>query len=274
MTSSESYSSQIATQAASLSILPLWYPFFAKSVYKRSQIIESLSPSTFFKNKRNYYKGLTANLAMQPLFPLTDWALENLLEKIQQATQREPNAAERIFAGFITGTTTVAIANPYGVTVIASQRYQENAYKAFKRVINSTGVKGLYTGSFPMAIRNGSFVSSLLVTTPDLQEKIKHLIPGSGKAYNITTMVLASTLPAATYIFVAAPLDLMANMRQSDPSCKLYSSALHTLKAAYQKHGKGAFKVGLGNRLLACTIEMAGFNLLKNYYSEELSKSK
>ncbi len=274
----ESYYSQIATQAASLSILPGWYPFFAKSIYQRSQIIESKSPgnlshSTFFNNKGNYYRGLTANLSMQPLFPMTDWILNTLLKKIQQANQRDPNIAERISAGFITGTTTVILANPYEVTVIASQKYQESSYKAFKRVLNCSGVKGLYTGAIPMAIRNGTFISSLLVTTPALQKKINHLIPGSGKAHDIATMVLASTIPASAYICVVVPLDFMAIMRQSDPSGKVYTSALQTLKAAYHKHGRGAFKAGLGNRLIACTIEMAGFNLLKNFYLEKFTTS-
>ncbi len=275
MTVSESYHSQIATQAASLSILPGWYPFFAKSIYQRSQILESKSPgdlshSNFFKNKCNYYRGFTANLSMQPLYPLTDWMLGTLLNKIKQANQRDPNIVERLGAGFITGATTVALANPYEVTVIASQKYRETPYSAFKKVLKYSGVKGFYTGSLPMAVRNGTFLSGLLVTTPALQEKINQHIPGVGKAHDIATMVLASTIPASMYICVAIPLDFMAIMRQSDPSGKIHISAFQAIKAAYHKHGKAAFRAGLGNRLLACTIEMAGFNLFKNFYLDKL----
>lgn len=278
MTIPESYHSQIATQAASLSILPCWYPFFAKSVYQRSQIIESKSPgnlshSTFFNNRRNYYRGLAANLSMQPLFPMTDWILGTLLKKIQQANQRDPNIAERIGAGFITGATTVILANPYEVTVIASQKYRESSFKAFKRILRSSGVKGVYTGSLPMGIRNGTFISCLLVTTPALQKKINHWIPGSGKAHDIASMVLASVIPASAYTCVAVLLDFGAIMRQSDPSGKVYTSAFQAIQAAYHKHGRSAFKAGLGNRLFACTIEMAGFNLLKEFYLEKLTRS-
>jgi hypothetical protein len=271
MTIFESYRNQIATQAASLSILPLWYPFFAKSVYQRSQILKSkfpgdLSHSNFFQNKRNYYRGFTANLSMQPLYPLTDWMLGTLLDKIKQANQRDPNIGERLGAGFITGAATVAIANPYEVIVIASQKHRETPYSSFKKVLKYSGVKGLYNGAIPMGGRNGLFLGGIFVATPALQEKMDQHIPGVGKTHDIATMVLASTIPASMYICVAIPLDFMAIMRQSDPSGKIHTSAFQAIKAAYHKHGKAAFRAGLGNRLLACTIEMAGFNILKNFY--------
>lgn len=222
MTISQSYyANQIATQIASLSIAPIWYPFLAKSLYQRSQIIESripgdLSHSNFFRNKCNYYRGFTASLIVQPLYPITDWVLGTLLNQIQQIRQREPNLAERVSAGFITGTTTVILANPYDVIILAAQKHTEGPYKTIKRVIKYSGIKGLYTGAVPMAIRNGTFVSNLLVTTPAVQKKIYHFIPGDGKWHEVVTMALASTLPASIYICVSVPLDFMAIMRQSD----------------------------------------------------------
>lgn len=276
MTISETYRNQMATQAASLTILPAWYPFFATSLYQRSHIIESklpgdLSHSIFFKNRRNFYRGITANLSMQPLFPITDWILGSLLQKIKQVNQREPNLAERMGAGFITGAFTVLLANPYEVTVLASQRNETGPYKAFQRVMNTSGIRGLYTGAIPMGLRNGTFISLLYVTTPVLYEKLDNHVPGTGKTHTVATMILASTIPASIYICVAIPLDFMAIMRQSDPSGKVYRTAFQAIKAAYNKHGVAAFKAGLANRLIACTIEMAGFNLLKNYYTEFLS---
>lgn len=275
MNVSVSYHSQMATQLASLTVLPLWYPLFAKSLYQRSQIIESKAPgdlshSTFFNNKRNYYRGLSINLAMQPLFPLSDWVLNHLLKKIEQANQRDPNVAERMGAGFIAGASTVLFSNPCEVTLIASQKYQENAYKAFKRVWKNSGARGFYTGSVPTAIGNGTYLSCLFVTTPFLQKQIHKQIPGSGKVHDMATMVLAATMPACAYISISVPIDLMSIMRQSDPERKIYTSAFQTIRAAYQKHGKAAFKAGLKNRLAASMIEMTGFNLLRNFYLEKL----
>lgn len=270
------YPRQIATQGASLSGLLLWHPFFAKSVYLRSQIMESKSPgdlshSDFFKNKRNYYRGLPAALWMEPLFPATDWILGSLLKKIQQVAQRDPNIAERMGAGFVTGVTTIAVANPYEVTLITAQNKKEPVRKALMRIWKSSGPKGFYTGSVPMAVRNGSFGSSLLVAVPTLQKEIAPYIPGSGKAHEVVTMVLASTIPASIYTCtLAVPVDFMAIMRQSDPSGKVYTSAFQTLKAAYNKHGLPAFKAGLGNRLTACIIQMAGLHLFRNYYLGKL----
>lgn len=266
------YQNQMATQMASLSALPLWYPFFAKSIYQRSQVMQSkvpgdLSHSTFFKNRWNYYRGITANLPMQPLYPLTDWVLGGLLQKIGQANQRDPNIGERLGAGFITGAMTAVFANPYEVTIIAAQKHSEKPYRAFKRVLNDSGVKGFYKGSLPMGVRNGTFLGNLLITTPALQKGLDPHIPGSGTMHDIVTTILASTIPASIYICIAVPLDFMAIMRQSDPSGRVYASAFQAMNAAYHKHGKSAFKAGLSHRLVACIIEMAGFNLFRNFYT-------
>src|SRR5258708_3614150 len=102
------YKNEIATQAASLTTLPFWYPFFAKSIYERSQILQSKTPgnlshTNFFANKMNYYRGISANLFLQPLYPYSQWLLTMLLEKIGIMYQRHPTLTEKAVAAFITG---------------------------------------------------------------------------------------------------------------------------------------------------------------------------
>ena len=270
------YYNEMATQGASVSVLPFWYPPFAKSIYERSRILESqslgdLSRSDFFKNKRNYYRGFTANALLQPLFPMADCVLSCLLRKIQQVTQRDPNIKERMGAGFMTGASTALLSNPYEVTVIASQKYGEAPRKAFRRVLQQSGIRGFYTGALPMAIKNGIFFNSIFILTPALQKTIDLQIQGSGRVYDIVTMLLAATVPAAMVTCGSIPIEVMAIMRQSDPSGKIHTSAFQAIKMAYHKHGKAIFKVGLGARVSACTIELAGFNLFRKFYLGQLN---
>lgn len=265
------YKDELATQAASLSVLPLWYPFFARSVYQRHQILESKSPgnlshSHFFSNPRNYYRGITGNLAMQPLFPYCGWLINTLLKKIEQAKRRPPTLTEKAFSAFFTGSTTVAIANPYLTILIASQKYSLSPSHGLIKILKESGLRGLYCGSIPMALRNGLFMSGLFITSPELKRIIEREI--NSPLVSITT---ACSIQALLYTTVAIPLELAAVMRQSDPSRLQYQSATHALKVAYAKHGYLAFKTGAAMRLLANAIELTGFNLAINEYKKVLS---
>jgi hypothetical protein len=273
----ESWRKEFSASAASLSILPFWYPFFERSLYQRAQILQSKSPgdlshSTFFSQKRNYYRGITANIfTMQPLFPAAEWMLNTLLRKIQMINKRDPNLAEKFVSGFITGSATALLANPYEATNIAAQKYREPPTRAFLRILNESGPKGFYTGVTPMAIRNGAFVSSLLVTSPELKKMLDKSMPGSGASHHLATTALGAAIPATLFTCMVVPFDLAAVMRQSDPSEEVFRSAFQAMKKAYSKHGIAALKAGTLLRLLACNIEMIGFNLLNNSYNNSLS---
>lgn len=269
----ERYKDEIAAQAASLSVLPAWYPFFANSVRKRREIGESkipgnLSHSTFFSNPRNCYRGMTLNLAMQPLFPYSEWLLNTLLARIEKMQKRHPILTEKMLAAFFTGATTVTLANPYEVTLIAAQKHSLSPYRAFIKILNEHGPRGFYTGAVPMANRNGCFMSGLFVTSGKLQQFMNQYIDNK-----IASTAVACSIQATLYTTVAIPLDIAAVMRQSDPSKKLYSSSLHALKLAYKKHGFSAFKTGALMRLLASTIELTGFNLGLEEYKKLLNRS-
>lgn len=276
----ESWKKEMTALAASLSILPVWYPFFERSLYQRAQILQSkfpgdLSHTTFFAQKRNYYRGITTNiLAVQPLYPAAEWLLGALLEKIQKINQRDPNVAEKFVTGFVTGNATALIANPYEAINIAAQNNQETPAKAFLRILNESGPKGFYRGFIPMAIRNGGFCSGLLVTTPEIKKRLDKSIPGSGTAHYLTTTALGAVVPATIFTCMVIPFDLAAVMRQSDTSEKIFTSAFDAMKKAYAKHGIAAIKAGTALRLLSCYIEMIGFNFLKDTYDNALSSNR
>lgn|GEM_PF-6299911 len=263
---------EIALQAASLTALPLWWPLYARSLYKRTALDnKGMSYQTFFGRGSNNFRGMTANLALQPLYPLAGFVLTTLLQKIEKIQQRDPVLAEKIVASFITGCSTALVANPYETTVIESQRRGESPPKAFMRILGQSGVKGLFTGMVPMAIRNGTFLCGLFVTTPELKKWFEKHMPGSGVVHQMAASLLGATVPATIFTCVAIPFDLAAILRQSDPDKQRFHSTLHVLQQVYRKHGLSAIKTGLLLRAAATCIEMAGVNLLKDKYHQALS---
>lgn len=278
ITPSENKHSGLIAAAASLSILPIWYPFFEKSLYQRAVILKSKTPNdlshtSFFRQKRNYYRGITANiLTMQPLIPAAEWTLKTLLKKIEDINNRAPNVAEKFVAGFITGNATALIANPYETLNIAVQQNRETPVKAFLRILRESGAKGFYTGAMPMAIRNGAFISSLLVTSPELKKQLDQWLPQSVPGRDLLSTTFGAVIPASIFTCMVIPFDIAAIMQQSDPTKKKFNSAVNALKMAYSAHGSSAIKTGTLMRFLACNIEMIGFNLLNTAYNDIYDK--
>lgn len=268
----EKHKASFIAQAASLSILGGWYPFFAKSMYERSQIIASKSPgdlshSTSFR----YYRGLSANLLLQPLFPLTNSLYTKIVNEIETSDdlieKRPITTLERVGASFMVGASTSLVANPYEVLILASQKNKTSPYNAAQIVFQQSGMKGFYTGTIPTAIRNGLFYTSIITLVPTIKKSIDPWMVGSGPLHETMSTIVASTIPACLFLSVAVPIDLAAMMRQSDPSRQQFTSGFHAIQCAYKKHGIASLKTGLRMRLLGCIIEFAGFNLFYDFYS-------
>lgn len=278
-----SWKDTYVTQLSSLSILPFWFPWLTNSLNQRAQIISSTYPNNSLRVGFSNYRGIMANLPIQFLYPLVKWEMGFLQEKMQKSLNRELNFFEQAMTGFMTGASTVLFTNPYEVTVIRAQQAVCSARYAFKSVYAENGFKGLYTGSLAMMLRNGTFATSLFLGAPacatwlkknvdsvtKIDESIDTLIPMNAKGNNLTASFLGAIIPAAVANTVAIPVDLAMIMRQADPGRQSYTTFGRALIAAYQRHGIHAFKAGVFSRLIATTIELAGFNILYNYYSQE-----
>ncbi len=268
----EKYKNEIAALGGAVTSLPFWYPFYARSLFERCQILKSKTPSNlahtnFFAQKRNYYHGISANMALLPLFPYSQWLLTKLLDKLQVMHERHPTLTEKIVAAFLTGASTVLVANPYETTLIAAQKNKVSPAKAFLRILREHGAKGFYTGALPMALKTGTFVSGIYVTSPELQKLLNIYLPGQTFANRMAISATAAAVPAILFTLASVPHELAAVMRQSDPSQKLFNSSFSALKAAYKKHGMRAMRAGLLMRLLASTIELTintfSFNVIQ-----------
>ncbi len=141
------------------------------------------------------------------------------------------------------------------------------------RILRSSGISGFYTGILPMAIRNGTFLSGLFITSPELKKRLDPIISGRGTAHHVASTVVGAAIPATIFTGVAIPFDVAAVMRQSDPNKERFNTTFHALQKAYAKHGITAFKAGALLRLCACVIEMTGFNLLNDGYNQILSNA-
>lgn len=234
----ESHKNQLIAQASSLSILPAWYPFFAKSMHARSSFLQ-------VRKVFHYYGGIKPKIPLQILFPITDWILGTSLNEIRKEWRREPYLSERLLAGFMTGAFTALISNPY------------------EKALTHSKIKDLYQGTFQTAIRNGNFVMNLVVVTPAIDETLQAQFPSSNKIYKIAITILAALAPALLHTCVTTPFEFRVILNNSHLSPDL------VIKKVYQVYGLAALKTGFGYRLVASTIEIGGFNLFKKFYNEK-----
>lgn len=188
--------------------------------------------------------------------------------------KEKPNTAEKFAAAFVTGSTSVILANPYETVLIAAQKYHVSPFSAFKHILKGTGVKGLYSGAVPMMLRNGNFFGGVFVTAPELKKQFEEKLPGTGPGYTLAASVGASVISAAMFTAVVVPFDISAIMAQSDPSKKIFKSPWEASKLAYKHHGLPALKTGTMLRLAASTVEMLGFSILPEVFERAFTTSK
>ena len=252
-------------QKASLTALPLWYPFYARSLFLRAKLLSNNSQS-FFNGKYKPYLGMSTALLLQPLFPATQALFNLILMRIEKMNDRHPTLTEKIVASFITGFSTTLVTNPTEVVLIAAQKQQQSPAKAFLHTLKKHGLSGFYTGGLPMGVRNGIFTIGLYFTTPQL-EKIfmQYAVPSN--ATQALAVRVAATLPSAIIFTLAVvPLDLGFTLRQADPSQKKFKSIMEVLIHLHQKNGFSIMKTGFLYRLLATTIELMTIHSLKHWY--------
>lgn len=275
------YNQAYLTQKASLSILPFWFPWFTKSLQERATVVQSSQPSNSLRIKFSNYRGIMANLPMQLLYPLVKCELTFLENLVRKNFDRAPNVVEEAFMGVIAGASTVILANPYEVTVIRTQLDKVSPRTAFTNVLKEAGIGGLYRGACTMMVRNAAFTEALFFGAPVCSKWLSDNVPifqtsdqyfgqlthTNWEKTKSSATIVGSILPAIFASIIYAPIDLGMVMRQADPSCNKFSSFSESIKLAYKHHGKNAFKAGILSRLMATTIEIAGFNIFYNYYS-------
>jgi len=267
----ERYQDGIASSLASGTNVFFWHPFYACSVFQRSQALNPSTQLKFLADKRNIYRGLSASILLLPWYPLMDSASTSLYKTIEKNIQRPLSERERFVASFAAGAFSAVAATPHAVAVIASQKSnnQRGALRSLLHVYKEAGVKGIYRGLVPTMVSSGLYYSCLLTSTPFIKKEVVTRIPGEGKTHEIACMLLAAALPATFFVTCTIPLDWIAVAKQNDPSGKVCKSARQALSMAYSKNGKGFWRIGLISNIFASIVDMAGYNFLKEFYLEK-----
>ncbi|CDZ81529.1 Mitochondrial carrier protein [Candidatus Rubidus massiliensis] len=258
----------LSRQISSLLLAPLWYPFYARSIFERMEILRRLKPgdlshNPFFNRKFNYYRGFSATLLVQPIYPFSEWFLHKKISHLERKKQ-EVTYLEALCYGFFAGAITSFVCNPFEVTLIAAQNKNESSLKAFKRIINKKSYSNLFRGAFSMTIRNGLFAGFIVITPSIISKKLTTY--NYHKNLSKETLSLTSTIiPATFFTCIAAPLDIYIIQRQADFTSKNLKNRCNIILAMYKKHGLKVFKTGLKLRLAALIVEIASFHLLEKY---------
>lgn len=240
------------------------YPDLRKSINQRRQILqinsfEKLPNSLNILAKiRHSYGGVTGTFPLIPMYPIADQILDFSLNKIKKTRKRDPNLTEKLFATLVTSGLITVVANPCEIAIIAHLKYRTSPREAVKKI----SFKNLYTGFSPMLLRNWKYISLFFLGQRELEKQLEEIVPGTGKTHKMFNTFMSSAGCAASLTILLAPYDIAAIIRQADPECKIHQSAWQAIKAAWKKHGLGAFKTGMRARLVGSTKEMIVYNLL------------
>lgn len=234
---------------------------------------------------RLYWKGFTGALCLQVLFPYTEFVMTKSLELSERVfggtdgperkkrcyrhTTSYPILQQTIVAA-LTGASVTFVTTPIQTLQVNAQRTLKPMWTVvFPELIREPHqpIRHFYHGAGPMAIRNGTFATSLFVGVPYFKQKIQEHYP---EANPLVAMAFASITAGTIANIINSPIDVLIILRRAEPS-------LETLKTGYRPHaswlflagfGWKIFLAGFGWRTLASTIELAGFHCLRQWYSE------
>jgi len=246
--------SVLLVQAASLSALPFWYPFYAIALKQKYR----LTTSNPFAHKREYFRGLRLTLCLQPLYPL----LFKLNETINECLGLDKHATlSQSISSLSSGVVSVLVANPYEVILIDMQKNKVNARMAASRIYYKRGILGFYRGYLFMMLRNSVFCWGLLGIYPQIKEYIDNT------RFQVISPLIAGIVPAIMRTSIM-PLDLGAVLKQADQTIKP-KSYFQGLKMAYRKHGIFGYFISTKYTFLMTFTEMLLFHQFLKLYSRE-----
>lgn len=270
----ENVDKYLIVQLASLSAAPFWYPLFSRHLLVKSEILRSIKPGNlshlgYKLTIPNLYRGFIPALMFQPLFPILSY-IKNISVSTLKKYHLHNNFTDNLTT-FGVGMTSVVLANPLDVIILKLQKLKLNQPNSasgmfIMNVIKDEGIKGLYKGSLPFALRNGTFFTGLTAIYPKLDSYFNTKVSNNPWVSGICS----ASLSALICNFFIVPLDLYSVMKQSPNYIKNNNSAIKTLQQVYHQHGVFGLFAGFKYRFFASTVEMYLYNNFIQFYSSKL----
>ena len=218
------------------------YSSFANCIYKVAKD----------EGLRSFFKGLSAGLQRQIIFAGIRIGYYPIVRDKLTSEKNPLNIPlhTRMLAALITGTIGIIIASPTDVVKIRLQadgrksvdeRRYSGSIDAYKKIIKTSGFKGLYSGLLPNIYRNGSMNCFELSSYDSLKSygiKKFNINPDS-KIYHMSCGSIAGIIA----ISLASPIDVAKTRIMNDSSNK-YNGFLSCLKKSYQQEGFKVFYSG------------------------------
>ena len=269
-----------AVQCASLTALPVWYPFYKMNTLAKQEILYSCQPnnmshlSNFYspnlkslKGFSAYYRGILPAMMMQPLFPICLYGKEQLSRKLFDS---KPNMYQDCMLAAGIGCSTAFVATPLNVILTQMFRNKDaHAISTIKELYQKQGIKRFFSGLSAFTLRNALFCTGLTVIYPKTQEAITTQYPQvvPFKADVLAAGVFSAIVCSGSVDF----FDIIGVMRQSHEYKGNSASSL--LKTVYIKHGiKGLF-VGFSPKIAQVTAEIIVFNETFKYLMRYLNET-
>ena len=235
----------VTTQLASITALPLWYPFHSHYWLTKTQFLLN---TKFMTSTKMFYRGIASAAFFQPLFPLAIMLKRLLIDYIKQNNSYS-NVVDWILT-FLIGMSTAIISNPLDV-LISKRKHAETTLA----VIKNTPMRNFYKGFMISSTQNGIFFLALTSMYSYFAKLFQNNFLGAVASSFLSSLIIV-------------PLDSFVVMKQNNKynNCGIG----HCIRTVYKEKGFGGLFSGFLSKWVAATNEIFFFHYFKNFYDAKL----
>jgi hypothetical protein len=268
----------IRVQAASLTVMMGWYPFYYAKLQKEvTAVTKNVSSYNYLKAglKPGFFRSMIIPLAFQPVFPVV-FGISNIIEKklcmfpivysanttfeeklkIQHINSNIAYFSSKFIAGCATG--------PFANVLMTYQISAQNTGKLLP-AIRTVGLD-VYRGIIPMTLRNGFFALGIFGLYPFFEKTLNKTNIGE-----IPSALAAGIIPALVSSTLTMPFDNVATQRQSiGAKIAPNRSTFEVISNIIKLNGYRGLFIGGAMRFCSTYIEIVAFNQVLKLYQQYL----
>jgi solute carrier family 25 oxoglutarate transporter 11 len=235
---------------------------------------------------RALYKGLDAAILRQLTYTTTRIGVFRYTSEYMKATEPAGGALpfyKKAFAGLFAGGIGAFIGTPADLSLVRMQadtmlpaeqrRNYRGVFDAFRSIVKSEGVTGLWKGSMPTVTRAMALNLGMLATFDQAKEYFSKSLGTTG----FTTAVAASALSGFMASSMSLPFDFVKTRIQKqkpDPLTGLmpHKSNLDCAMQVLKKEGPGAFYAGFPTYFMRIAPHAMLVLLMADFFDAEIKK--
>lgn len=210
-----------------------------------------------YKNEgiAGFYKGLSSALVRQATYGTTRLGLYKYLYHSVEAANGKVSLFEKVYLSLFAGFVASYVGNPFDLALTRFQsdselpKNERRNYKSFvdamNQIVKKEGVKGLWRGAVPTAVKTMVMNLSMLATYDQVKEELDKRLKGTS---DTNIKLLSSAISGLVCSFCALPFDniktKLMSMTKDDKGKYQYSGSIDCWKQSVKRRGVTGLWIG------------------------------